>query len=148
MQVLNAVFGSGMTSKLFMNVREKMSLCYSIGSMYYGTKGLITVSAGVDGQDEKTARREILAQLEACKNGDITAEELAAAKEGVLSALRTVHDSPGAIEAYYATAALSGLAAEPQARARTIRAVTVEDVARVANTLSYHSSFLLKGAGQ
>ena len=148
MQVLNAVFGGGMTSKLFMNVREKLSLCYSVGSMYYGTKGLVTVSAGVDEGSEQTARNEILAQLEACKNGNITPEELAAAKEGVLSALRTVHDSPGAIEGYYATAALSGLTMGPQAHAQAISAVTKEEVASVANTLSYHSSFLLKGAGQ
>ena len=148
MQVLNAVFGGGMTSKLFMNVRERLSLCYSVGSMYYGTKGLVTVSAGVEESDEETARREILAQLEACKNGDITPEELAAAKEGVLSALRTVHDSPGAIEGYYATAALSGLTRGPEAHARAISAVTVEDVVRVAKSVSYHSSFLLKGAGQ
>ena len=147
MQVLNAVFGGGMTSKLFMNVREKLSLCYSVGSMYYGTKGLVTVSAGVDEASEETARREILTQLEACKNGDITPEELAAAKEGVLSALRTIHDSPGAIESYYATAALSGLTKDPKTHARAISAVTVEDVVRVAKSVSYHSSFLLKGAG-
>ena len=148
MQVLNAVFGGGMTSKLFMNVREKLSLCYSVGSMYYGTKGLVTVSAGVDEGNEQTARNEILAQLEACKNGDITPEELAAAKEGVLSALRTVHDSPSAIEGYYATAALSGLSMGPQAHAQAISAVTKEAVSSAANPLSYHSSFLLKGAGQ
>ena len=46
MQVLNTIFGAGMTSKLFMNVRERMSLCYSIGSGYYGTKGILTVNAG------------------------------------------------------------------------------------------------------
>ena len=48
MQLLNTLFGAGMTSKLFMNIREKMSLCYSIGSGYYGTKGIVTVSAGID----------------------------------------------------------------------------------------------------
>ena len=37
MQVMNTVLGAGMTSKLFVNVREKLSLCYSIGSGYYGT---------------------------------------------------------------------------------------------------------------
>ena len=35
-----------------------------------------------------------------------------------------------------------------QAHAQAISAVTKEEVASVANTLSYHSSFLLKGAGQ
>ncbi len=144
MQVLNAVFGGGMTSKLFMNVREKLSLCYSVGSMYYSTKGLITVSAGVEQCNVDIARQEILAQLQACKDEDITDEELAAAKEGVLSALRTVHDSPGAIEGYYAIAALGGLTIGPQVHEQMIGVVTKEDVARVAKTLFYHSSFVLK----
>ena len=145
MQVLNAVFGGGMTSKLFMNVREKLSLCYSVGSNYYGTKGLVTVSAGVDECNAEIARKEILAQLEACKEGTITEEELTAAKEGVLSALKTVYDSPGAIEGYYAVGALSGVPLETATHSQMIRGVTREDVARVAETLSYHSSFILKG---
>ena len=143
MQVMNTVFGGGMTSKLFMNVREKLSLCYSVGSVYYGTKGVLTVSAGIDESKESIARDEIMAQLEACRNGDVSDEELAAAKEAVLSALRTVHDSPGTIEGYYATAALSGLGMELEAHAKAVAAVTVADVARAARTLSYHSSFIL-----
>ncbi len=148
MQVMNTVFGGGMTSKLFMNVREKLSLCYSVGSFYYGTKGLMTVSAGIDDDKEQTARNEILAQLDACRKGNITPEELAAAKEAVLSSLRTVHDSPGAIEGYYATAALSGVTMDLKAYAEAVSAVCAEDVAGVAKMLSYHSSFVLKGAGQ
>ena len=143
MQVMNTVFGGGMTSKLFMNVREKLSLCYSVGSVYYGTKGVLTVSAGIDESKESIARDEIMAQLEACRNGDVSEEELAAAKEAVLSALRTVHDSPGTIEGYYATAALSGLGMDLEAYAKAVAAVTVADVARAARTLSYHSSFIL-----
>ena len=143
MQVMNTVFGGGMTSKLFMNVREKLSLCYSVGSVYYGTKGVLTVSAGIDESKESIARDEIMAQLEACRNGDVSEEELAAAKEAVLSALRTVHDSPGTIEGYYATAALSGLGMDLEAHEKVVAAVTVADVARAARTLSYHSSFIL-----
>ena len=145
MQVLNTVFGGGMTSKLFMNVREKLSLCYSIGSAYYGTKGILTVSAGIDRSKEQVVRGEIMAQLDACCQGQITEEELIAAKEGVLSTLRTVHDSPGAIEGYYATAALSGFTIGPKAHAEAIMAVTVQDVADIAKTLTYHSSFFLTG---
>lgn len=148
MQVMNAVFGGGMTSKLFMNVREKLSLCYSVGSFYYGTKGLMTVSAGIDEDKEQTARNEILAQLNACREERITNEELVAAKEAVLSSLRTVHDSPGAIEGYYASAALSGVTMDLEAYAEAVLAVSVEDIARGAKSLTYHSSFLLKGAGQ
>ena len=147
MQVMNTVFGGGMTSKLFMNVREKMSLCYSIGSGYYGAKGIVTVSAGIDEDKETIVREEVLTQLEACRNGEITTAELAAAKEALLSSLRTVHDSPGAIEGYYAIAALSGLTFTVEAYMDAVTAVTVEDVMAAAKKLTYHSSFFLKGEG-
>lgn len=147
MRVLNVIFGSGMTGKLFQNVREKMSLCYSIGSDYYGSKGIMTVAAGIDADKEQTVRREILAQLSACQNGDITPGELNAAKEALLSGLRSVHDSPGAIENYYSTQALSGMALSVEDYRAAVEAVTAEDAARVAGTLREHSAFFLKGVG-
>ena len=147
MQVLNNLFGGGMTSKLFMNVRERLSLCYSVGSGYYGTKGLITVNAGIDARQEEVARKEILAQLRACQTGDITPEELSAAKEAVLSGLRGVHDSPGAIEGYYATGSLSGLGMTPEQYREKIEKVTMEDVVAAAGTLQLHSRFFLEGVG-
>ena len=145
MQVLNTVFGGGMTSKLFMNVREKMSLCYAISSSYYGSKGILTVSAGIDTAKEAAVREEIFRQLEACRTGDITQEELEAAKEAILSSLRTVHDSAGAIENYYSTAALSGMAMTAEEYALRVSAVTKEDVAAAAKTVAYHTGFFLKG---
>ena len=145
MQVLNVIFGSGMTSKLFMNLREKLSLCYSIGSAYYGSKGIVTVSAGIDFDNEELSRREIAAQLEACCRGDITEEELTAAKEALLSGLRGVHDSPGAIEGYYATTALSGLSMSVAEYMDAIRAVTAEDAAGAARTMKLHTTYFLKG---
>ena len=147
MQLLNAVFGAGMTSKLFVNVREKLSLCYSVGSGYFGTKGIVTVSAGIDADQEETVRAEILHQLDACKQGDITQQELAAAREAMLSGLRTVYDSPGAIEGFHATAALSSLTLSVEDYREAICAATVQDVVRAANSVQLHSSFFLKGVG-
>lgn len=145
MQLLNTVFGAGMTSKLFMNVREKLSLCYSVGSGYYGSKGIVTVAAGIDFDKEQQTREEIFRQLEACRNGEITPEELNAAKAAITSSLRATHDSPGAIEGYYATAALSGMGLTPAEYMAAVEAVTMEDVVSAARTLTYHSSFFLKG---
>lgn len=145
MQLLNTVFGAGMTSKLFMNVRERLSLCYSVGSGYYGTKGILTVSAGIDFDKEQQTREEILRQLGACQAGAITPEELEAAKAAILSSLRATHDSPGAIEGYYATAALSGMAMTPAEYMAAVDAVTMADLVAAANTLKLHSSFFLKG---
>ena len=146
MQLMNTIFGAGMTSKLFMNVREKLSLCYSVGSGYYGTKGIVTVSAGIDCDKEQLTREEILRQLEGCKRGDITEAELNAAKEAVLSSLRATHDSPGAIEGYYATAALSGMNMTPAQYMEAVEAVTLEQVVAAAGTLQLHSTYFLKGA--
>ena len=145
MQVMNTIFGAGMTSKLFMNVREKLSLCYAIGSGYYGSKGIVTVSAGIDFDKEQQTRDEIARQLDAVRNGDITDEELTAAKEALLSSLRGTHDSPGAIEGYYATAALSGMALTPEAYMEAVERVTAADVSRAARQLKLHSTYFLKG---
>ena len=148
MQLLNTVFGAGMTSKLFMNIRERMSLCYSIGSGYYGSKGIVTVSAGIDFDKETVTRQEVLRQLAACQAGDITDEELTAARQAILSSLRATHDSPGAIEGYYATAALSGMKMSPEDYMAAIEAVTKEQVVAAANSLQLHTTYFLKGGSQ
>ena len=145
MQVFNVIFGSGMTSKLFMNVREKQSLCYSIGSGYYGSKGIVTVSAGIDCAMESRVRDEIGRQLDACRNAQITAEELTAAKEAVLSGLSSVYDAPGAIEAYESTAAIGQLAVTLEEYRQAVEAVTAEQVAQAAQTLRLHTTYFLKG---
>ena len=125
------IFGGGMTSKLFMNVREKMSLCYSIGSGYYGTKGIMTVSAGIDCQKEKVVTEEILRQLDLCRAGEITPEELHCAREAVRSSLRSVQDSPGSIEGYHFQSALTDPALTYEAYIAALDRVTAGDCSRM-----------------
>jgi len=148
MQLLNVIYGSGMTSKLFVNVREKMSLCYSIGSGYYGTKGILVVSAGIDFDKEQMTREEVLRQLDICREGGITEQELRSAKEALLSSLRGTHDSPGAIEGYYATAALSGLVFSHGEYMKAVETATIDDVVACANSLTLHTTYFLKGGSQ
>ncbi len=145
MQVCNAIWGGGMTSKLFMQIREKMSLCYDIGSGYHGSKGIVTVSAGIDFDKEELVRHQILAQLEACRTGDITDEELISAKQGLITQLQSTHDSPGAIEGYYSSGILSGLNMTPAAYIRAVEAVTRSQVAQAAQRLQLHTVYFLKG---
>jgi len=142
------IYGSGMTSKLFVNVREKMSLCYSIGSGYYGTKGIVVVSAGIDFDKEQLTREEVLRQLKLSREGGITEQELKSAKEALLSSLRSTHDSPGAIEGYYATAALSGLVFSHSEYMAAVEAATIADVVACANSLELHTTYFLKGGSQ
>lgn len=145
MQVLNMVFGGGMTSKLFMNVREKMSLCYDIGSSYAGSKGVLTVGAGMDHQMAKTVEKEILCQLDECRRGNITPQELKSAKESLLSSLRGIHDSPSSIENYYATGALSGLGLTVAQYQEQVNQVTIPKLVELSQKLQLHSVYLLKG---
>lgn len=145
MQVLNTVFGGGMTSKLFMNVREKMSLCYDIGSSYQGGKGILTVGAGMDHHMAETVEKEVLCQLESCRRGEITPAELESAKASLLSSLRAIPDSPSSLENYYSTGALSGMNLTIGEYMDQVGTVTVEQLARLAQSLELHSVFLLKG---
>ena len=90
-------------------------------------------------------KEQILAQIDACCQGDITHDEMTAAKEALCSSLRSTHDSPGSIESYYATGALSGSMEAPDSYMENICAVTKEDVVDAAKTLSLHTVYFLKG---
>ena len=145
MQVLNMIFGGGMTSKLFMHIREKLSLCYAIGSGYHGTKGIFTVSAGIDSGKSDLVQAEILNQLEACRQGNISEDELNAAKQALRAGLLSTPDAPASIENYYASAALSGLTLTPEAYMAAVEQVTAEQVAEAAKKLELHTVYFLKG---
>ena len=145
MQVFNAVFGAGMTSKLFLNVREKLSLCYYAGSGYYGSKGVVTVSSGIEEAKFETAKEEILRQLALTAAGEITDAELTAAKQGIISGLRAVPDAPGALENFYGTAYIAGMGYDLPGYIEAVSAVTAGDVARCAGTVKLHTVFFLKG---
>lgn len=148
MQVFNTLYGGGMTSKLFMNVREKLSLCYYASSAYYGSKGILTVSCGIDQENYRPAKEEILSQLSACQNGQISPSELLAAKSALLSSLRATPDSPGALEGYYATGCIGGLDWDLAQYMAAIEAVTAEDVVDAARKVKLHTTFCLKGVGK
>ena len=145
MQLLNMIFGGGMTSKLFMHIREKLSLCYAIGSGYHGTKGIFSVSAGIDSGKKDQVQEEILKQLEACRRGEISQEELNAAKQALRASLLSTPDAPASLEGYYASAALSGLLLTPEAYITAVEQVTVEQVAEAARLLELHTVYFLKG---
>ena len=145
MQMLNMVLGGDMTSKLFQNVREKQSLCYSIGSGYYSAKGIVLVSAGIDFDKEDHVRREVEAQVEACRRGEITEAELEGARHALVSALAAVPDSPSSMENYDSSMILGGSGLNIQTHRAALEAVTREELAQAAQTLQLHSTYFLKG---
>ena len=146
-QMFNVIFGGGMTSKLFTEIREKQSLCYAIGSGYYSSKGIITVSAGIDSHMGQQVQQKISEQLEACRRGEITPQEMTAAREALRSSFLATNDSPGAIENYYANAVISGRVTDPESCIRAVEETTPEQVRQAALRTQFHSMFFLKGVG-
>lgn len=144
MQVLNMIFGGGMTAKLFMQVREKLSLCYDISSSFYGRKGIMTVSSGIDFDKKDQVQKKVQELLSDCAAGSISQEELDSAKNALISSLQGTHDSPGAIENFYSTAAISGLGMTPEEYIENISQVRISQVAEAAATVSLHSVYFLK----
>lgn len=145
LMVFNALFGGDMTSKLFMNVREKLSLCYYASTAVYGAKGILTVSSGIDTNNYRKATDEILHQLDLCRQGQISDEELQAAKEALFSSLRTIPDSIGRLEDFAAFRLLTGFPLDPDGYMAAIQAVTKEDAARVSRSVQLDTTYFLKG---
>lgn len=146
--VFNAVYGSGATSKLFVNVREKLSLCYYASSAVYLHKGIMLVSSGIEFDKLDAARDEILAQLDSVRRGEITDDELRSAKKSVASDLRAVQDSIGELEGFYLSQALDGLDYGPAELAALAEDVTKEDVQAIAKSIECDLIYFLKGSGE
>ena len=143
--VFNAVYGSGATSKLFLNVREKLSLCYYASSAVILRKGLMLVSSGISFENFEAAKGEILAQLDAVKNGEISDDELLWAKRSVASDLRSTLDSQGELEGYWLSQAVDGADYGPAELAELVENVTKEDVVAIAKSVELDMVYFLCG---
>lgn len=93
----NGVLGGFPHSKLFMNVRERASLAYSVGSSIEGSKGLLTITAGISDDRREQAAEIINEQVRAIQAGQISHEELEQTKRGLISAMTSIHDNPTGI---------------------------------------------------
>ena len=143
--VFNALYGSGATSKLFLNVREKLSLCYYASSAIVLRKGLMIVSSGISFENFEPAKTEILAQLDKVRNGEITDEELTWARRAVASDLRAALDSQGDLEGYWLSQAIDGLDYGPTELAELAENVTKEYVMKVARSIELDLVYFLRG---
>ena len=141
----NAVFGGSVTSKLFVNVREAMSLCYYASSGLEKFKGVMLVSAGVDSENYETARDAILHELEACRAGEISGEELESARRYLVSALQAAEDAPGRLDDYYLGQQLLGVDCSPSELIDRINAVQRENVAAAARRLALDTIYFIRG---
>lgn len=144
----NELLGSSSpVSKLFMNVREKLGLCYSCFSTYNAYKGVITICCSLESDRLAEAEREIRAQLAALAAGDITDAEWQAAQKSMENAYRQLSDSPSATEVYYLGRALAGVPVSPEEASARIASLTRQEVIQVAQQMCIDTVFILHPTG-
>ncbi len=144
-RVFNAVFGGGTTSKLFVNVRERLQLCYYASSMTDVHKGVLLVSSGIEFDKLDVVRDEVFSQLEAIRRGEVSDDELASARACVASDLRALTDSQGELEGFYLSQILDGIDCGPMEIAELVEEVTLEDVVTVAKSVECDMIYFLRG---
>lgn len=144
--VCNALYGGSANSRLFLNVREKMSLCYYASSLIDKLKGLLVVSSGVEFGDFDRAQEAILAQLDELRAGRFTGEERNAAIRTVVNGLRGRLDSQGQMEDDCVTKLICGVRPDDGAELiRAVERVTAEDIAQAAQRIRLDTVYRLTG---
>jgi len=143
--VFNGVYGAFAHSKLFMNVREKESLCYYCASQLDNFKGLMYVYSGLDAVHVSKAQSIIDEQLEKICCNDITDEELLLAKKSIINAKRSSLDSASGMLSDLEAGLLLGITADEFVE--KIEQVAISDVSRVAKKIKKDTVFTLEPSG-
>ena len=147
MLMLNEIYGSGPVSKLFMNVRERMGLCYHCSSAMDLIKGTMMVNCGIDPAKKEIAKAEILHQLDEMRQMHITDAEFDAAKKSIRSAIKQVYDEPSSMEMWWLGRMLSGRDTSPEDEIDRIEGVTKADVASAAQKIQLDTVYFMNGTG-
>lgn len=144
-QLFNEILGASPVSKLFLNVREKMSLCYSCRSIVNQKNGILLIASGIDAKNKEIAEKAILEQLEMIKNGNITEEEFSSAKKSIKNGYLSITDSAEAMHAWASYRALCGISTTPKLECEKTEMTTIEQIKEFARGISLDTVYFLKG---
>ena len=147
LRVMTDIFGGGPYSRLFLNVREKMSLCYYCGARLVREKGIIIIQSGIEEENYEKAVNEIFNQLEVMKKGEFTEEDFNSSIISLCDAFKGVEDSPVGICNFYSSQDFDDEIVSGPEFAEKISQVTREQVIEAAKKVSIDSVYLLKGEG-
>ncbi len=145
MMMLDNLFGGSVHSKLFLNVREKLSLAYYAASRYNSLKGYILVDSGIETKNFELARDEIQKQLAEIKNGNFTDKDIEFSKLAIVNTYNSAKDSLSSLLNYYSSAPIMDKIYEIDDVISNIQSVTKEEIIEAANTLKHCTTYLLKG---
>ncbi|HBH71264.1 MAG: Processing peptidase [Parcubacteria group bacterium GW2011_GWC1_42_11] len=136
--VLGGVLGSGMSSRLFRKIRDEMGVGYYVraGNSTSTDSGYFAVSAGVANDRLGEVLRAVMEELENLKNNIVPADELAKVKEHLVGMMYLSLESSDELAEYYGTQEVMRREMRtPKERERLIRAVTGEDVQKMARKI-------------
>ncbi len=145
MQLFNEIYGASPTAKLFLNVREKMSLCYYCRSIISQRTGIMLVSSGIEAKNKEIAEKAIIEQLEMIKSGDITDEEMDSAKKSIRNGYMQIYDSAEAMESWVFFRSLCGISTTPMLECEKIEKTTKQEIQDLTSKFKLDTVYFLRG---
>ena len=136
--VLAAVLGGGMSSRLFMEVRERRGLAYYVRSSpgHYQDTGIFNIGSGVQVVKIEEALKVIIQELSKIKSVKVESVELQKAKEYIKGkTILALEDNQVRLDWMLDRAAFHKKITTPEEAFKKIDAVTAEDVMKVARDL-------------
>lgn len=143
----NIILGGTGDSKLFKEVREENSLCYTIRSNYNRLDNLMVINAGIDNVNFDKAVELITKNVQDMKKGKFTDSDINVAKEFYKTSAESLMESPSRIINEVLTEEILGV--EPLSeRVRKIEKVTKKDIMRACKKINMDTVFLLEGGNK
>lgn len=130
-QIMNAVLGGSMSSRLFQTVREKLGLAYTVYSYVttYEKSGALTVYAGVNAENFEQSAEAIFKCIDGLKKKDLSEDEFKRGKEQLLSSQIFAQESTSSQMLLYGKELIySGKVYDFEKRVAQLNAVTLNDV--------------------
>lgn len=143
LKMLSILYGETPFSKLFLNVREKLSLCYYCTSQSVSAKGAFFVDSGVERCNIDKTQQEILAQLEEIKKGSITDKEIESSIMALDNAVLQIGDTPSSYISWFFDCFCDGKLITPEEHFREFRNVTKERIVQAAASLKLDTIYLM-----
>ncbi len=140
----SVILGNGSFSKLFRVVREKYSLCYSIGTSLEKLKGIMFIQTGIDSKNKAQVMRLIQEQMKEMEMKNISEEEILQGKKLVINGFKSVKDSVMGLCDFYYFQTLHGNEKSIEEIIDSIQSVTVEEIAKVAHDIQLDTIFFLR----
>lgn len=136
-QVMSGLFGGGMSSRLFQEVRERQGLCYSIYSSAWGLKdiGMMAVHAAASSESLERLVDVVAHELKALADGGTNQRELDRSKAQLKAGLLMALESSSARAEQVARQLLHfGRLIEAAELVAGVDAVTADDVRTLASS--------------